>query len=345
MNDPRPEAHDHGAAALTDALALCFRILRIALALTVAAYLLSGLTIVRPQERALALTFGRLPADGAARVWTPGFHWAPPRPFAEILRIDAERIRTVEVGAPRPPSGPGGAPAEADSWRQYTLSADANLVRGRWALRYTVADPEAFLLRFGDAPRTLSNEFQRAVLAVAAQTPVDPLLRGDVEGVRSAIEDALRARIGALGLGVRVERVETLALDPPAPVAAAFDDVVQASQERGTRISEAREYAARRLNEAAGEASKIRSEAATYRARLVADTQADAAYFEQILPKYRARPLILLATLRQDGVIRALERVPNKFMLHRDHDGRQELRLWLGPPKDTAKTGAHADGR
>lgn len=347
MNEPRPYQPDHGSQALAEALALCFRVLRVALALAVAAYVLSGLTVVRPQERALVLTFGALPGPGAARVWTPGFHWAPPRPFAEILRIEADRVRSIEIGSPAVIANAPADPLQ-DGWRHYTLTADANLVRARWALRYTVTDPESFLLRFGDADTALSNEFRRAVLVGAARASVDRILRSDVEGVRADIEDILRQRCQSIGLGVRIERVEALVLRPPAQVAAAFDDVIQAGQERGTRISEAREYAARRTNEASGEAAKLRSEAAADRTRNIAGTRADAAYFERLLPQYRARPGVVQATLLQDGLTRALGRVSGKYLLHRDAEGRQELRLWLGPPRDAPKSATretHADGR
>jgi membrane protease subunit HflK len=334
---------DDVAPALAEALSLAARLLRGALILLVPLYLLSGLHILRPQEQAVVLLFGRAGAPGGERVWGPGVHWTLPRPFAEVVRLETGRVKTVDLGAVDPagadPAQP--APPDADEWKRLLLTGDANLLRARWALRYTIDDPAAHVFGFGQPAALVSNEFRRAVIHATAACTADRALRTDVEGLRAVIEDAARARFAALRAGVRVERVEAVALAPPPAVAASFDEVVQAEQERSTRISEAREYAAKRENEAVGEASRRLSEAAAWRDRLVAGTKADAVYFERLLPHYLRAPDVVGTVLLQDGIRRALDQVSEKYVIRRGRDGRQELRLWLGP--EPRRPGAHAD--
>jgi len=336
---------DDVAPALAEALALAARLLRGALLLLAPLYLLSGLHILRPQEQAVVLLLGRAGAPGGERVWGPGVHWTLPRPFAEVVRLETGRVKTIDLGVTDADAALPGQPAspDEDEWKRLLLTGDANLLRARWALRYTIDDPAAHVFGFDRPAAMVSNEFRRAVLHATAACTADRALRTDVEGLRAAIEDAARARFAALRAGVRVERVEAVALAPPPDVAAAFDEVVQAEQERSTRISEAREYAARRANEAGGEAARRRSEAAAWRDRLVAGTRADASYFERLLPHYLRQPGVVGPVLLQDGVRRALDRVSEKYILRRGADGRQELRLWLGP--EPKRPGANADVR
>lgn len=339
MSEGHPHTDDI-APALAEALSLAARLLRAGLLFLVPVYLLSGLHILRPQEQAVVLLLGRSESAGAERVWGPGVHWTLPRPFAEVIRLETGRVKTIDSGAYGPDAAP--SPVETgDEWKRLLLTGDANLLRARWAMRYTIDDAAAHVFGFADPAAMVSNEFRRAVLHATAAFTADRALRTDVDGLRASIEDSARAHFAAIRGGVRVERVEAVALAPPPSVAASFDEVIRSEQERSTRISEAREYAARRANEAQGEAASRLSQAASWRDRLVAGTQADAAYFERILPHYLRRPDVVGAVLLQDGVRRALDKVSEKYVLRRGAGGRQELRLWLGP--EPKRPGAHAD--
>ena len=46
-----------------------------------------------------------------------------------------------------------------------TLTGDANLIHSRWAVRYTISDPETFAFGWHDAVQVLHDEFDRAILA------------------------------------------------------------------------------------------------------------------------------------------------------------------------------------
>jgi membrane protease subunit HflK len=339
----RPPHADEVAPALAEALSLAARLLRAALLLLAPLYLVSGLHILRPQEQAVVLLFGRAESAGAERVWGPGVHWTLPRPFAEVIRLETGRVKTIDSGTYGPAERDAALPPveTGDEWKRLLLTGDANLLRARWAMRYTIDDAAAHAFGFANPAVMVSNEFRRAVLHATTAFTADRALRTDVDGLRAAIEDTARARFAAIRGGIRVERVEAVALAPPPSVAASFDAVVQAEQERSTRISEAREYAARRANEALGEAASRLSQAASWRDRLVAGTRADAAYFERILPHYLRRPDVVGAVLLQDGIRRALDKVSEKYVIRRGAEGRQELRLWLGP--EPKRPGAHAD--
>lgn len=342
MDDSRHPPAD-ASPAWAEALGLAARLARWAMLALAPAYLLSGIHILDPHEQAAVMVLGRL-RGGAAAIWGPGVHWTLPRPFARVLRVDAGRVRSALVGSPlRPPAESAADPIDEDLWRHATLTAGAGLVRARWAMRFTIADPAEWLFGAADAPAVVSNEFRRAVIHATARTDIDAALRTDVDGLRGRIEAEVRERLGRRGVGVRIVRVEAVELVPPAAVAAAFDDVVLAAQERSARIDEARQYAARQAHEASGEAARRIAAAAAARDRWVAETMADADYFRRLLPQYRRDPAMVRQVLWQDAVRRGLEQAGEIHWIRPAPDGRQELRLWLGP--EAARPGDHADLR
>lgn len=328
---------DPGLQALGDALNASFRAFRWLLILLLAGYLASGIFVVAQHEKALVLRFGRIAGVGNERIKQPGLHWTLPRPFCEIVRVPAERVQSLatdtfwhrrsaefqddDANAPGLTLQP-----ERDG---YLLTGDANILHARWSVRFTVLDPETYILACRDRETALRDELDRAVTHVTARFPIDRALRTDIESFRSSVERELVARSRDLGLGIRVQGVDLLALIPPRQVARAFDEVVQSEQERDQKISEARAFAVRTRNETAGESARRLAEAQALQRAQVADISADADAFQRVLPQYVEQPDVFLQTLQQDRVRRALARTEQKFVIHRK-EGRQEIRLQLG---------------
>jgi len=160
---------------------------------------------------------------------------------------------------------------------------------------------------------------------------VDALLRADLEGFRQDVEREYRSRLSALGMGVRIQGVDLLNAAPPLQVADAFDQVIRAEQEQAQEITGARAYAARILNEAAGQADQIIAEGETFKARLVNALKADADYFQQIHPSVARQPELMKQVLWQDTLRQALGSVGQLYVVPGDNQGRREIRLQLSP--------------
>ena len=335
------EPHDNtspGTQALGEALAVTFRALRAAMVLLLLAYLASGLFVVRQHEKALVLRLGRVTGIGADRVKGPGVHWTWPRPFCEIVRMPAERVQSLPTStfwrSRRPEfqeedAAPVGATLDPER-EGYVLTGDANIVHARWAVRYTINDPERYAFGFADPGAALARELDAAVVRVSACYPIDRALRTDVVGLREAVERELVARTRARALGVRVQGVDLLAITPPGQVAEAFAAAVTAEADRAKRISEARAYATRTANEARGQADRIRREGETSRQRMIADIAADAEKFRRLLERDRQQPGFFRQTLLQESVRRALAGAEQKYIVRGGKDGA-ELRLQLSP--------------
>jgi membrane protease subunit HflK len=329
---------NNGGQALTEALRLSFRMLRGAMLLILLGYLASGIFIVHQHERALVLLFGNVAGLGADRVKEPGLHWTWPRPFSEVVKLPTERVQSLTSSSFwygreadfQDNAGPG--ETLRPGLDGYLLTGDANLLHGRWAVRYTIAQPLAYRFGFADVDAVLLAELDRAVVRVSARFGVDRALRTDLEAYREAVEKDLRARADELALGVRIQGVDLLGITPPRQVAESFDAVTQSAQERAQAISDARAYAVRAVNEAQGDGERIRSEGEAFQQARITDVKAQADTFERIHGKWKENPDMVARTLLQDGVRRALSHVEQKFVVHAGGDN-QEIRLQLGPEK------------
>ncbi len=334
---PNLTTPETGHAALTGALNSSFRILRWLMALVAIAYFFSGVFIVGQHERAYVLVFGKIDGLAGERLKEPGLHWTWPRPISEIVRIPTERVQTVDSATfwyrdERTPDGPPGGPGTLRPGTDgYTLTGDANLIHSKWAIRYTVIDPEIVKFRLTDLESVLQRELDHAVLECTARRAVDQALRTEIESLRGAVDAELRRRVEALALGIRIDRVDVIALAPPRQVTAAFASVIESEQDRSSKISAARAAAARSLNEAAGEAARLKSEGEAYRRRVVAEVSASADYFTKVYEQYQKNPDIIAQTLLQDTLHRVLTGVDQKFLIHRNATGQQQLRLLINP--------------
>jgi membrane protease subunit HflK len=324
---------DPGITALGDALRLTFRLLRVVMLLIGIAYLASGVYIVPQHERAFELRFGRPAGVGADIVKGPGLHWSWPRPFTEIVRVPAERMRTLEsrlFWAAR--AGRFQDMPEIDAEEgEFALTGDANLLNHRWAVRYTISDPYRFTFGFVDPEQILRDELNRAALCVSARFSIDRALRTDVAGFRDAVEHELRKRATAFDLGVLVHGVDLLDIAPPSAVAEAFGMVTKAAQERDQLVSDARAYAVRAANEAKAEADRRIAAGAADRQRRASAVAARTAAFAALRDAWTRHPALVEHTLRQDALRETLARAGRKILVPASGSD-QELRLNFGAP-------------
>ncbi len=344
MNREQQEPLDPGRQALADALQVSFRLLIGVMVLITLAYLGSGLFIVQEHERAYVLVFGRITGMGAERIKEPGLHWTWPKPIAEVVRVPAARIQSMEVDTqwyealPTAELAPGPRQAASPSLRPlrdgYLMTGDANIIHARWGVRYAIRDPETYLFGVAEAERLLHKELDRAAVRVAQRWPVDRALRTDIEQFRGDVDQELRTRLHAHPIGLELHRLDLLAVTPPLQVAAAFEQVIEAEQDRSRSISAARAYAARVANEARGAASRVRAEAQAERQRVVSEAEADADFFRSVQEAYQAQPTVIAHTLWQDRIREVLAQVDRKHILHERTDGQRELRLQMGPPRE-----------
>jgi len=237
--------------------------------------------LVRRTEGQPAATVegGRLLVD----LLEPGLHFVLPAPIDEVVLVPTRpqlvNIEPSRRGADYDPAF-WFTPREADIGKPLAeqqpqrgglvpgrdgalITADKNLVHGRWSLEYRIDPTDAgrFVRNIGgesitDALRraeaVVREAGESAILHVTARTPVGVFIAGNTD--RDKIRAIAQAKLNAMEAGLTITRVLQDAGIPPLAVRDAFNAVNEAQTERARLIEEARQFAGSELQTVAGSA-------------------------------------------------------------------------------------------
>jgi regulator of protease activity HflC (stomatin/prohibitin superfamily) len=230
-------------------------------------YALSGLTQVGPDELAVVRRFGEPVADLG-----PGLYWRWPRPIEEVLRVQPDRIHTVEIGFRAAPGGRGTAagltwasPHGGDGISRVPdeavmITGDGNLVELQATIRYVIAEPRVYLFNVRN-PDTILRAATESVLreAVAGQ-PFEDLLTFKRERFQQEALAQVQKRCQAYDrLGIRLDGLSLHDLHPPQDVVESYHNVTKAMQARDRQVNEAEAEALRATVDQEGNARTKRA--------------------------------------------------------------------------------------
>jgi P-type Cu+ transporter len=272
------------------------------LLLLLGGWALSGFTAIAADEIGVVRRFGRpLPDD-----LVPGLHWCWPWPIDAVTRVQPRRVHTIEIGF-RTVSGRGGP--STGSWSSLHANAgvrrmeneavmitgDNNLLELQGTLRYTIANPRAYLFETADPEAILRSAAESVLRDTVAGRPFADLLTSDRGRFQDAALERLRQRCGDYGdkgMGVRLEGLDLHDLHPPQDVVADYHDVTNAMEKRDRLVNEGEEKVLRaeRRQQAEGLKQVREAEAEAQKKILFAD--ADRSAFEG---RYRLRHRLDLA--------------------------------------------------
>lgn len=294
--------------------------------LLIVLYAVSGLTIVAPDELAVARRFGRPVAD-----LSPGCHWLFPWPVDDVVRV-SQRVRTVAVGY-REASGPAntpvanapGSPGVALTWtsghrreirradESIMITGDGNLVDILATVRYQVVQPRVYLFEVNEPDEVIRAATESVLRGLVAGRPFHELLTIRRAEFQAEVLERLQAKCaayGSHGLGIEIGGVSLLDLHPPQDVVEAYYKVAQAMEERDRRINLAQEQATGKLKQAEAEATRIVAQARAAKNDKVLRAKADAVRFLQRSGARRELTYHQELQLTLDGIEAVLQGTP-----------------------------------
>ncbi|MFM1943581.1 MAG: Modulator of FtsH protease HflK [Verrucomicrobiota bacterium] len=352
---PSPEPHHHavedaGAQALSDALRSSFSIVRFLMFILLAAFVLSGLFTVAPNQVAILLRFGSPVGIGEDQLLQPGLHWKLPYPIDEVVYVPVGETKTITSSAgfyamsPEEELAGGKDPAMATPFLAagvdgYTLAGDGNIVHVRITVNYRITDPIRFAFGFENSTNLLQHLLDNATFNAAARFSADDALYLRRAAFREAVINRLTDLVNApdFSLGIELDPRE-VRVEPPLFVQGAFNEVLVAQQQRDIQIREAETYARSATNKAIGEASVVVRNSLTLSNTLVQAVATDATNFLGLLPSYEKNPNLLKERLLAERVERVMTNAQFKAYLPARKDGRpRELRLQLNKEVDPPK--------
>ena len=270
-------------------------------------YAASGITVVKSDEVAVILRWGRLVGDTPAlQQHGPGLLFSLPRPIDRVVRVQTKHVWELPVSAL----------ASADRWRNgntldpltqgYALTGDHNIVHVDMIARYHIREPADWAFYGRNADDVLRVEVTAAMVRSLGEMGVDRVL---ADGRKSLIATAtLRAQAGldAAHSGLELSSLELTHLAPPVALGNDFDAVQSAFIGAETKKKEAQAFAQSAIPKAQADADSrlqsARAVVAADRARAAGDADA----FRALDREYQANPAVVRERLYRDGVDRAL---------------------------------------
>jgi membrane protease subunit HflK len=268
-------------------------------------YLLSGITVVRPDEAAVVLRWGRLVgATPALQEHGPGLLFAFPRPVDRIIRVQVKHVWEVPV---RSLASIYEVLSESlDPLTGYALTGDQNIVQVDMVARYRVRSPAEWALYGPKSEDILRVEVTAAMIRSLGEMGVDRVLS---DGRKDLIATATRRAQEGLDVshsGLELSSLELTRLTPPLALVPDFDAVQSAYIGAQTMKNEAQGYAEAAIPAAQAQADAAIQEAHGAAASDLAIAEGDASAFQALDHEYRANPVVVRERLYRDAVEHAL---------------------------------------
>ena len=155
---------------------------------------------------------------------------------------------------------------------------------------WRIADAGAYLFNLADPDETIKVAAEAVMREIIGQTAIQTVLTEGRQNVQVSVRQKLQDLLDEYKAGVRVREVQLLAVDPPADVIDAFNDVQRARQDRDRLKNEAEAFRNDIVPRARGEAAKLVAEAEAYSKEVVSRAQGDASRFDQVYEAYKVNP-------------------------------------------------------
>jgi membrane protease subunit HflK len=254
-------------------------LLLIAVAVAVAAWLLSGVYQVKAPERGVVQRFGRFIEETP-----PGLHFRFPWPI--------ESVNVVNV-----------ASVNSSDFKSRVLTSDVNLVDLHFAVQYQFSDPVKKLFRVRDPESTLSEVSESAIREIVGRSTLDELLVGSTRpDITRRAKELIQSVLNYYNTGITVTTLNLEDVNVPDAVVPSQRDANKAQADKERYILEAEAYANSILPVAQGDAARILQDAQAYKAKVTALAEGQTARFSQIEAAYAQAPEVTRRRLYTDAI-------------------------------------------
>jgi membrane protease subunit HflK len=268
--------------------------------LLAAAWILSGIYKVQPDEQGVVLRFGK---------WTDttesGLHYHLPYPFDVVLFPKVTQINQLQLGLQSPTaaaasaadssntsnssSGSGsGSPAATgvDSHEKQMLTGDENIVEADCVVFWRIKDAGLYLFKIKNPELAVKIAAESALREVIGRTPIQAAMSDKRQQIADETKSLLQQLLDSEQSGILVTQVQLQRVDPPLAVIDAFNDVQRARADQERARNEAEAYHNDILPRARGEASHITQDAEAYKTQAVNLADGEAKSFLSVYQSY-----------------------------------------------------------
>jgi membrane protease subunit HflK len=236
-----------------------------------------------------------------------------PPPFERVTTVDTSQVRRVSM-------------IDGD---QAFLTGDHSLIDLAGVVHYRVRDPERYAYGVAAPEEVLAATARAALIEIVIRRSQDAVLTTGRAEVEQAVLRLTQQRAEALELGVEILALNLNRTAVPAPVLAAFLDVISADEERLTAINTAEAYAADAIPVARGEALATVLRAQGERATIAAQSAGASSWFTAVSDGGERSPALTRTRLTWESLEKQLSAA--KLVL-----APSNVRVWWG--RENART-------
>ena len=262
----------------------------------------TGIYTTSPGEQAVLRLFGNAQD---VPVTQNGLHWWWPGPIGkkDVLRTDL--VRRLELGF-RSGDGVADTPVPVEA---QMISGDLNIIDVQMVVQYDIKDLISFLFRVDDPGeeagpsrsiaagrpdgRTLKDATEAALRLVVGQRSLAEVLAEERVNLEIDTSIKLQEILDGYSTGINIVSVQLQKVEAPSEVQAAFNDVLQARQDKVTATNQAQAYENQVIPEARGRAEQIIQPAAAFKQARIERAQGEADQFLSILNQFNDRSITL----------------------------------------------------
>lgn len=273
---------------------------RFALYGAMAAYVLSGVYLIGPDQLGVIERFGQKQSPYRG----PGLHYRLPWPIDGLTRVQPQRPRVVEIGFRTRPARVGQTGPATYEWNSQhragryekvpdealMLTGDQNMIELTATVHYILERPDDFLFRQLDADATVRSSAESVIESVVTSSPLDDVMTLNRRDVEQRMQKMLGERLSRYQAGVRVLRVSLEDIHPSVEVVDAFREVSDAYEEKNRLINEAEGYRNEQLALSRGNAAALITSARSYSAARKTRAEGDASRFTSREQAFRLSP-------------------------------------------------------
>ncbi|MES0327909.1 MAG: FtsH protease activity modulator HflK [Gammaproteobacteria bacterium] len=193
-------------------------------------------------------------------------------------------------------------------YKATVLTQDENIIDLQGSLQYRINNAEKYLFNVRNPETSLNHAIESAIRLSVGQSKMDFIITEGRNEIAFRIQNTVQEIVDQYQTGISIVEVNIQEVSPPSQVKQAFQDVIQAREDKQRSINEAEAYRNEVLPKARGAAARILEEADAYEKEVVAKAEGEAERFTKLLKEYNKAPAITRDRLYLD----MMESVLNK---------------------------------
>lgn len=239
----------------------------------------SGIYQVEEGAQALVLRLGKF-----NRVEYPGLHYKIPFPIEKVFICSTQKSRQLDIW--HKSYNKASDLYDTCGGNTNILTSDENLMRLKCTINWHVDNIAYFILNASEPRETIKYISQSAIREVVSDSLIADVLSSKKEKISAKIQDIIQKTCDLYSNGIKIEKVQLLAAEPPAEVISAYRDVQTSKADKENLINKATAYRNKIVTEVAGEAVKMVKESEAKKKATILKAEGDVQRFTAIAKEY-----------------------------------------------------------